>query len=163
MERYLARIRELGGGKAQIIYPQSVKTAAWVVYKCQFGCALYGKKHCCPPFSPTWKQTKEMLSEYSLGILFSSASMQGTSEIAGVLARELFLDGYYKAIAFGSGNCKLCKSCNMNHCNFPNRAIPSMEACGMDVFATVRNNGMEIHTLRTKEETPQFFGLLLVE
>ena len=38
-----------------------------------------------------------------------------------------------------------------------------MEACGIDVFATVRANGLEIHTLREKEEVQNYFGLLLVE
>ncbi len=38
-----------------------------------------------------------------------------------------------------------------------------MEACGIDVFATVRANGLEIHTLRDKNEEKNFFGLILVE
>lgn len=163
MEAYLKRIRDLGGMTASVIHPESVKTAPWVVYKCQFGCPVYGKKYCCPPYSPTWKQTQAMLSEYACAILFSATDMKQTSEIAVSMARQLLLDGYYKVIAFGSGNCKLCKSCNPEHCNFPEKAIPSMEACGIDVFATVRNNGMAIEVLKSKDETPQYFGLLLVE
>ena len=38
-----------------------------------------------------------------------------------------------------------------------------MEACGVDVFATVRSNGYTIDTLRDPSETGNYFGLLLVE
>ena len=79
------------------------------------------------------------------------------------VTRELFLDDYYKVIAFGSGPCKKCQKCNPDHYNFPNHTAPAMEACRIDVFATVRNNGIEIHTLRDKNEIQNHFGLLLVE
>ena len=78
-------------------------------------------------------------------------------------SRELFLDGYYKSIAFGSGMCKLCAECDPAGCRRPERAIPSMEACGIDVFATGRRFGLEIHTLRCEDETRSHFGLVLVE
>ena len=39
----------------------------------------------------------------------------------------------------------------------------AMEACGIDVFATVRANGLEIHTLRDPGEVQNHFGLVLVE
>ena len=36
-----------------------------------------------------------------------------------------------------------------------------MEACGIDVFATVRANGLEIHTLRDKNEEKISLALFL--
>ena len=71
--------------------------------------------------------------------------------------------GYYKVIGFGSRPCKKCKKCNLQYCNFPDKTVPAMEACGIDVFATVRNNGLEIHILRKKGEIQNHFGLLMVE
>lgn len=71
--------------------------------------------------------------------------------------------GYYKVIGFGSGPCKKCKKCNPQYCNFPDKTVPAMEACGIDVFATVRNNGLEIYILREKGEIQNHFGLLMVE
>jgi len=59
---------------------------------------------------------------------------------------------------YGKSHC-----CNPDHCNFLNKTAPAMEACGIDVFATVRNNGMEIHTLREMGEEQNHFGLILVE
>ena len=78
-------------------------------------------------------------------------------------SRELFLDGYYKSIAFGSGMCKLCAECDPAGCRQPERAIPSMESCGIDVCATGRRCGLEIHTLRCEDEARSHFGLVLVE
>lgn len=148
---------------AVVIDTQTIVTAAWTIYKCKFGCSSYGKNRCCPPNTPTYKETKEMIDCYSRGILFRTHKIEEVTPLAVEVARELFLDGYYKAIAFGAGDCMKCKKCNLEHCNFPKETVPSMEACGIDVFATVRNNGMEIHTLREKEEIPNFFGLILVD
>ena len=78
-------------------------------------------------------------------------------------ARRLFLDGYYKALAFGSGPCKLCPSCAPEGCRFPGKAVPAMEACGIDVFATARAHGLEVRTLRVLGEERSHFGLILVE
>lgn len=89
--------------------------------------------------------------------------MHLVTPLAVKVARELFLDDYYKVIAFGSGPCKKCQKCNPDYCNFPGKTVPAMEACGIDVFATVRNNGLEIHTLREKGEPQNHFGLIMVE
>jgi hypothetical protein len=38
-----------------------------------------------------------------------------------------------------------------------------MEACGIDVFKTARDNGFPIEVLKTREEERDIFGLILVE
>ena len=38
-----------------------------------------------------------------------------------------------------------------------------LEGCGIDVFATARAHGLEIHTLREVGEEHSHFGLILVE
>jgi hypothetical protein len=38
-----------------------------------------------------------------------------------------------------------------------------MEACGIDVFRTVRDNGFTIHVLRTHEDEQNQYGVILVE
>jgi hypothetical protein len=38
-----------------------------------------------------------------------------------------------------------------------------MEACGIDVFQTARNNGFFIRTLREKAEAQNIYCLLLVD
>ena len=163
MKKYFEILKANGADLAIKIDAKSIVTAPWTVYRCQFGCDTYGKSHCCPPHAPTWKETREMIDCYQYGLLFRCHDMGRVTPLAVRVARELFLDDYYKAIAFGSGPCKKCQKCNSEQCNFPGQTVPAMEACGMDVFATVRNNGIAIHTLREKDETQNHFGLILVE
>lgn len=163
MEKYLSLLKNGGADLAIKIDSNTITTAAWTVYRCKFGCAAYGSNHCCPPNAPTWRETQAMLDCYQYGILFRCHELEFVTPLAVSVARELFLDGYYKAIAFGSGPCEKCKSCNPNHCNFPTQTVPAMEACGIDVFATVRNNGLKIYTLREKGEEQNYFGLVMVE
>lgn len=163
LEKYFELLKQGGADLAMRIEAQSVKTAPWTVYRCQYGCNRYGQSHCCPPKTPSWKETREMIDSFQYGILFRCHEMAPVTPLAVEAARELFLDGYYKTIAFGSGPCKKCKVCNPDHCNFPGKTVPAMEACGIDVFATVRANGLEIHTLRDPGEVQNHFGLVLVE
>ena len=90
-------------------------------------------------------------------------SCTGVTPLAVEIAREAFLDGYYKAIAFGSGPCCICRECALENCRFPKKTVPSMEGCGIDVFKTARNNGFEIQTIREREEVHNYFGLVLFE
>ena len=54
-------------------------------------------------------------------------------------------------------------SCAPEGCRFPGKAVPAMEACGIDVFATARAHGLEVRTLRVLGEERNHFGLILVE
>ena len=85
-------------------------------------------------------------------------------KIVADLEREIFLDGYYKAWSMGSGPCRLCKECDLTtSCKHGFEARPSMEACGIDVFKTARDNGFPIEVLRTHEEERNCYGVILVE
>jgi predicted metal-binding protein len=148
---------------SKFIAPESIIVGYWPRYKCQYGCAGYGKSLCCPPHSPTPDETKKIVIDYQLGLLIHFGGDVPVTKTIAELEREVFLRNYYKVIGFGSGPCKLCKECTLTHCKVPTLARASMEACGMDVYATVRNNGFSINVLKSKEETESCFGLLLIE
>ncbi len=77
---------------------------------------------------------------------------------------EIFLDGYYKAWSMGSGPCRLCKECDLAvPCKNGLEARPSMEACGIDVYKTARDNGFHIEVVKTHDDERNVFGLILVE
>ncbi len=80
------------------------------------------------------------------------------------LERELFLAGHHKAWAMSNGPCDVCEVCDRNEpCVDPARARPSLEACGIDVFATVRAAGWEIEVVRDHDDPYRFFALVLVD
>ncbi len=163
MEKYIKMLIDEGAQSAVKVDVKNIITAAWVVYKCKYGCGGYNKSRCCPPNSPTYKETQEIIDCYKYGILFKCDDYTKPNQMALKMAEILFFDNYYKAIAFGCGPCRKCENCNIEECNFPKEAIPAMEASGIDVFATARANGFEINTLSSREETQNCFGLILVE
>ena len=74
------------------------------------------------------------------------------------------MDGYYKAWSMKCGPCDLCKECNLSgSCRHGLEARPSMEACGIDVYKTARDNGFPIQVVRTRDAEMNVFGLVLVE
>lgn len=154
---------DLGALAAKVISPSDVATSEWVRWKCRYGCGGYGTSLVCPPHTPTPAETRAMLDEYSRAVLFESP--RGTIKpIAVALERELFLAGYYKALGLGAGPCRLCKECALDEgCRHADEARPSMEASGIDVYATARKQGFVINVVRNDNDEQHYSGLVLVE
>ncbi len=169
LEDYCEKALEMGVDGAKRIDPRSVVTAEWVRMKCQFGCPGFGMSLCCPPRTPSPEVTRKVIDSYQKAILLhrrleKAERSKLLNEMMVRLEIEIFLDGYYKAWSMGSGPCRLCKECDVtDSCKHGYEARPSMEACGIDVFKTARDNGFPIEVVRTHEEERNVFGLILVE
>ncbi|KXA93147.1 hypothetical protein AKJ64_01295 [candidate division MSBL1 archaeon SCGC-AAA259E17] len=155
----------MGAEDAELLVPKDeVFTGNWVRLKCQFGCGGYGERLTCPPYSPTPQETRKVLDEYESGILVHFPSEENNlKELMADLEREAFLSGYYKAFALAAGPCNFCEECNLEECEHPHKARPSMEACGIDVYKTARNAGYHIEVVKNHEQSQDYFGLLLLE
>ena len=154
---------KLGALEAKIILADTVVTAAWVRMKCQFGCGGWGSSLCCPPHTPTPDETGKVIACYKRALLIHCKADKRPTKIVAALEREIFLAGFYKALAFGSGPCRLCKECNFEECIRPDDARPSMEACGIDVYATARANGFPIEVVRDETSDQNYYGLVLID
>ncbi len=173
MNKYIDRALTMRVTKAKIIDVSSVVVGYWVRLKCQFGCGSYNTRLTCPPYSPTPEYTKKMLAEYSKGLLIQIEDIQAKKErkirikiekIVADLEREIFLDGYYKAFGMAAGPCRLCRTCDTTQdCKYPERARPSMEACGIDVYQTARNNGLTLEVVTSEEACCSLVSLILIE
>jgi predicted metal-binding protein len=175
LEKYCTFGKEHGATDAKFIHPNTVVTAAWVKWKCRYGCPDYGVRYTCPPESPSYLETRAILDCYKRAILFHQEqqptpergkSGRGFLDAMIELEFELFRDGYYKALVFLAGPCHLCKECAKPKglpCNFGLKARPCMESCGIDVFQTARNNGYSIKTLKDKGEIRNIYCLMLVD
>jgi len=148
----LTLLRILGADEMKLIDPKQVVTGPWLKFKCQFECPLYGTRATCPPQTPNHKETREILDSYQTAILFHCKRQANTGEMARKAVRQLTLEGYYKAAAFGNG----CGSDEPS-------TVPAMEACGIDVFETVKNCGFESPQTSEGENFINFWGLVLVE
>lgn len=172
---YCREALEAGIDGAKVIDPRSIVTTEWVRMKCQFGCNRFGMSLCCPPRTPTPDLTQKIIDSYQKAIFLHKRLERGGrsqrremvkmfNETTVRLEIEIFLDGYYKAWSMGSGPCRVCKECDAKGlCRHGDKARPSMEACGIDVFKTVRDNGFHIEVVRSYEEESNIFGLVLVE
>ena len=166
---YCEKAVGMGIDGTNVIDPHSIATAEWVRMKCQFGCPGFGKSLCCPPHTPTPEVTRKVIDSYEKAILLHRRLKKGErgkgfNEAILRLEIEMFLDGYYKAWSMGSGPCRLCKQCDPSGtCTHGYEARPSMEACGIDVFKTARDNGFPIEVVRTREEGRNRYGVILVE
>lgn len=166
IEDLIERAVKLGAGESKVIEVSTIKTAAWVRYKCQFGCDGYGWCWTCPPHSPTPDETQKVLNCFQKAMLIHCKSTSGVdiSEIVLEIEKEAFLAGYHKALGMGAGPCRLCKDCDLKKgCRHREKARPSLEACGIDVFTTARNNGFTIDTLDSFKCKANYFGIVLVE
>ena len=150
---------------ARIIFPPDVETAPWVRLKCQFGCGGYGQCLVCPPFTPTPQEMRKVLDSYKRAILIHFKPEAKVKTIIADLERDIFLRGAWKAFGLGAGPCYLCKKCPVDEeqCRHPERARPAMEACGIDVFSTVKKAGFPIEVVRTTHQCPDYYGLVLVD
>jgi predicted metal-binding protein len=164
LQKWVDKALELGALRARVIPVASVKTAEWVRWKCRFGCGGYGGCLTCPPHSPTPQDTARLLADYRWAVLFESPR-SGNKEIPWKLEREVFLAGHFKAFAMASGPCHRCETCclEVGSCRHPEEARPAMEACGIDVFATVRRNGFEIEVLTSTRQKGHYYGMVLIE
>ena len=177
LKKYCDKALENYATHAKPIHPSTVVTAPWVRLKCQFGCRGYGKSYGCPPDTPTPEETQTVIDCYQRAILFHVESIPGSKEKGGRnvlkffdmlvdLEGEVFKDGYYKALLFLAGPCHLCKECAKGKgepCLYGNKSRPAMEAVGIDVYQTVRNNGFFIETLKEKGDPKNLYALMLVD
>ena len=154
----------LGVVAAKVIDPHTVETAPWVRWKCRFGCSCFGSSLVCPPHSPPPEETRRVLDSYRRGVLFQAPPGE-TKRIAVALEREVFLAGRYQAFGLGSGPCSLCTGgCAFDQgCRHAGQARPAMEACGIDVYATVRKHGFTLNVVRDHSDEQHYFGLVLVD
>lgn len=173
-DQWRHRALQLGVDAATSIATADVVAAEWVRMKCLFGCEDRGRRRMCPPNLEPVATTQRLLSEYKRGVLLEVGPIVGgeasdpesrrLNEAALALERDLFLAGYHKVWTMGAGPCELCDAClRGGECPTPEKARPSMEGCGIDVFTTVRNAGRTIDVVRDRDDEYRFFALVLVD
>jgi predicted metal-binding protein len=156
---------KLGATSSKLISTKSIIVEPWVQLKCRFGCPKFGKYKTCPPHTPTYKETLELMDCYESAILIEGQPpAKQFEEMLLRIEHKANFAGFYKAFSLNAGPCPHCAECDVEGaCIKPKDIRPSMEACGIDVFKTVRNNGFEIKFLEHKTEYVKYFGLILLE
>ena len=142
----------------------------------QNACGQYGKNHMCPPAIKDideWKKEIDVFKEavivtkvYNVESSFDFKSMlDGMADFQKTLLKlkkdiavklpekELFL--------LGAGACSICEKCSLidgEPCLFPDKAFPSLEACGIDVIKLSRDVGVNYNN---GKNTVTYLGVVL--
>ena len=159
-----AEARALGLQGTRGLDPADVVLAAWVREKCRFGCDRYARGGRCPPRAPSLEDTRATLAGYRRALLvLGEPPAREFQERMLALERAAFLRGAVRALALTAGPCAMCAGCRPDDCPRPDRARPSMEACGIDVYATARAAGVDLAPVAEPGDPVRYVGLLLVD
>jgi predicted metal-binding protein/cyclopropane fatty-acyl-phospholipid synthase-like methyltransferase len=164
-EMLAAQANRLGFSFARVMDAEDIAVAPWVRLKCRFGCERYGRSLCCPPSSLDEEHMRALLSGYRQALLVQGPPPSGMfHERLLALERMLFLQGYHEALAFGAGPCPVCPACPEDgRCRFPQKARPSLEACGVDVYETARRAGLSLNPVSHRQGYVKYVGLVLFD
>jgi predicted metal-binding protein len=105
---------------------------------------------------------REVIAGYNSALLIHCTGTGSPTDIVCKLEREIFLAGFYKAFSLGAGPCKMC-TCDLKKCAHADHHRPSVDSCGIDVYATVRANGYPIEVVKHHCDEANFHGLVLLE
>lgn len=139
-------------------------------------CGVYGKCYMCPPDIGDIDALMEEVRTYPGGIFYQSISMledsfdfEGMqeggrlhSEKSRALDKALREAGYTGFLHLGKGGCGACTPCAKvtgEPCRFPEKALSSLEAYGVNVSATAKNTDLKYIN---GVNTVTYFGLVLL-
>jgi len=182
LERYRQRAIELGATDAKIISTDMVLIDERVRAKCLYPtCRRYGTNANCPPYAMDLDQLRKVVNNFRYAIftkievppeliagpnvriigprgrekrLWASYQIKN-HEIVSKIEAEAFYDGYYLAVGFADGSCKIAFCPNLEcsslvpgqGCRHPLRARPSMEGVGMNAFLMAAKVGWDVYPI----------------
>jgi len=183
------KAHNLGVSDVKIISTKKIPVEDEIIDFCKEPlCEGYDKSIYCPPHVMKPQRFRDLLSKYENAIFFKIDVLQKILvseerydefrkiyEIATELEIFAIEAGFSESKGFAAGSCKpvfcpeyQCQALvNGGTCRYPDKARPSMEAVGINVFKLVRDVGWEIHKI-TKNSDPEsvqhgiLTGLLLV-
>jgi predicted metal-binding protein len=118
-----------------------------VVASCKMNyCGMYGKTWMCPPGVGELQDLKNKYTSYKNIFVFTTKhSIEDSFDIEGMGEARLLHQSYDELIVkalegenyklLGAGGCSICSKCTYPErpCAFPEKAHPSVEACGINV------------------------------
>jgi predicted metal-binding protein len=181
-----------GMNQGEIITTDKIVVDDRVLYKCMFSCSGYNANLTCPPFTMKPEETRRLLQQYSVGILYRKLDAphsfcgpeadenkrwarisRDLQNVMADLESKAFYKGFYFALAFGGGRCRLCsldgkcRGLENRTCIQPFMSKPPMEAVGIDVYSTLRAIDWKVSVMGKNTdpesvETAGYCGILLV-
>ncbi|CCQ91369.1 conserved hypothetical protein [Nitrospina gracilis 3/211] len=134
----------LGSARAKVIPVHEITLGHWVRLRCQFGCSFFNQRHTCPTFTPTSDEMGDILLSYRRAMMVEASNSADVHALVLCLESRLREKGFFKAFGMGALPCDLCEVCTIeSNCKYPDRARPTLQACGIDVSQTLLNIGWD--------------------
>ena len=121
-------------------------------------CGKYGTCWTCPPGAGQFRELEKKIKTYETAVVFTGkydledafdfegmiAGQQKTMQVLHSIMDALQADGK-KFLALGCEGCSLCKKCTYPDapCRVPEKAVVSVEACGIHVVNLSKNIGIK--------------------
>ena len=137
-------------------------------------CGHYGQNYMCPPAVGDLDHYREVVNSYTNGLLFSQVyrfkNRQDYRRMNEIMTGfEKTVEKLHRAIrksdmegtVFSAGCCTICKECGIltdDPCRFPDEAMPSLEASGIDVVQLTKDTGL---VYNNGPKTMTIIGLIL--
>ena len=179
MEKFDKLISEalaLGAFKANVINADLIETDRVFRDICASNsCGMYGKCYMCPPDCGEIDDLMAEIGNYKYALVYQTVSeLEDSFDIEGMTeAKKIFrpisqklrdvfckmeVEKVLHLSAGGCGVCKVCAKRTNEPCRFPEKAIPSLEAYGINVSRLAASAGMKYIN---GQNTVTYFGTVL--
>ena len=142
----------------KLIKSSDIPFSAEVIKMCEMNaCGKYGTCWTCPPGVGEPEELEKKIKSYENAFVFSckhdledsfdfEGMMEGQNKARRVLDEilEKMKEDGVLFMALGCEGCKLCEKCTYPDapCRFPEKVIPSVEACGINVVELAEKTGI---------------------
>lgn len=175
-EKLLQMALDCGATKAVVLEQEQIVLSAEFRAACEMNsCGVFGKCWMCPPdVGPIYELMAEIRTfprgiwYQTIGEIEDSFDFEGMTEVSNTHAalsqriREATPEGL-RVLHLTCGGCHVCAKCakiDNEPCRFPDRALPSVESYGVDVYNTTKSTDLKYIN---GANTVTYFGLLLFE
>ncbi len=167
---------EAGAFKSNIISAKNIEMNRSFRDVCATNaCGMYGKCYMCPPDIGDIEALMSEIKKYDYALVYQTVTeLEDSFDFEGMMEakkkfyslaqkiRKVFFDmNILNTLHLGAGGCGVCQKCakvDNEPCRFPEKALSSLEAYGVNVSATVKNTKMKYIN---GADTVTYFGMVL--
>jgi predicted metal-binding protein len=105
-----------------------------------------------------------MINQYHRILVVHAHNANDVTKAVLEIERQAFLDGHY--LAFAIRYCNYCEMCPVDEdksCTYPKNIRPCESIFGIDVYRTVKNIGLPINVLQSKDDLENRYGFVLID
>ena len=172
----IAKTKALGAYKSNIIDAEKIETDRAFRNMCAANaCGMYGRCYMCPPDVGDIEALMSEVKNYDSALVYQTVTaLEDSYDFEGMIEakkktypiaqalRKIFADmDISKVLHLGAGGCGVCERCAKqtgDPCRFPNLAMPSLEAYGINVSTLAKSAEMKYIN---GQDTVTYFGAVL--